>query len=213
MKTNSEARIVLLRENYYSIINGYKDPFLDKKAMESCASDMFLAGTEFNWLYALFMFDRELRQTTFSYLIQAEAALKTATVYSFCDAHRGATDYLDRRSFANAKDMLVPKSFRGDKERFHSENLNRLMDILASKLSPTTPKRPFIAHYLNAYKEVPLWVLANDLTFGNMVKLLEIALLKKSVEAMKNDIDKLLDKYSSSLHILTRNDLQKQLGM
>lgn len=33
MMVGKEAAAVLLRENYYSIINGYKDPFLDKGAM------------------------------------------------------------------------------------------------------------------------------------------------------------------------------------
>lgn len=75
---------MLLRENYYSIINGYKDPFLDKDAMKSSADDVYMEGTRFERLYSLFEFDRELRQITFSYLIQAEAALKTATVYAFC---------------------------------------------------------------------------------------------------------------------------------
>ena len=80
MRVGEAASIVLLRENYYSIINGYKDPFLDKEAMQSSADDVYLKGTRFEWLYSLFKFDRELRQITFSYLIQAEAALKTATV-------------------------------------------------------------------------------------------------------------------------------------
>ena len=28
--------------------------------------------------------------------------------------------------------------------------------------------RLFVAHYIASYGEVPLWVLSNDLTFGNM---------------------------------------------
>ena len=97
---------MLLRENYYSIINGYKDPFLDKDAMKSSADDVYMEGTRFERLYSLFEFDRELRQITFSYLIQAEAALKTATVYAFCESHRACSDYLNRSSFCSARDML-----------------------------------------------------------------------------------------------------------
>ena len=33
-------------------------------------------------------------------------------------------------------------------------------------IGPAT--RPFVAHYIASYGEVPLWVLSNDLTFGNM---------------------------------------------
>lgn len=60
------ASTVLLRENYYSIINGYKNPFLDKDAMRASANDLYLEGTRFEWLYSLFQFDRELRQISIS---------------------------------------------------------------------------------------------------------------------------------------------------
>ena len=83
MHVGREASAILLRENYYSVINGYKDPFLDKKAMQSSADDVYVEGSRFEWVFSLFQFDRELRRITFSYLIQAEAALKTATVYTF----------------------------------------------------------------------------------------------------------------------------------
>lgn len=168
MSVGEDAPIVLLRENYYSVINGYKDPFLDREAMQSSADDVYVKGTRFEWLSSLFKFDRELRQITFSYLIQAEAALKTATVYAFCEKHRGSSDYLDRASFCSAKDMLTPKSFKGNRVSLHSNNLNTLMGILNRKLVVNASSRPFVAHYVAAYGKVPLWVLANDLTFGNM---------------------------------------------
>lgn len=168
VEVGQEAATILLRENYYSVVNGYKDPFLDKEAMRSSADDVYLSGTEFSWLYGLFRFDRELRQITFNYLIQAEAALKTATVYAFCEKHQGCSDYLDRSSFCSAKDMLTPKAFKGSKVALHSKNLNGLMGILNRKLVMNGSTRPFVSHYMASYGEVPLWVLANDLTFGNM---------------------------------------------
>ncbi|WP_418617836.1 Abi family protein [Slackia isoflavoniconvertens] len=168
MRVGEEASTILLRENYYSIINGYKDPFLDKEAMQSSADDIYLKGTRFEWLYSLFKFDRELRRITFSYLIQAEAALKTATVYAFCEKHPNCSDYLDRSSFCSARDMLTPKTFKGNKMAQHSKGINKLMGILNKKLVVGPATRPFVEHYIAAYGEVPLWVLSNDLTFGNM---------------------------------------------
>ena len=52
---------VLLREGYYSVVNGYKAPFIDKEKSESAKDDRYLPGTSFADIYALFMFDRELR--------------------------------------------------------------------------------------------------------------------------------------------------------
>ena len=73
--------------------------------MQSSADDVYVEGSRFDWVFSLFQFDRDLRQITFSYLIQAEAALKTATVYAFCETHQGCSDYLDRASFCSAKDI------------------------------------------------------------------------------------------------------------
>lgn len=168
MHVGREASAILLRENYYSVINGYKDPFLDKKAMQSSADDVYVEGSRFEWVFSLFQFDRELRRITFSYLIQAEAALKTATVYAFCENHRGCSDYLERSSFCSARDMLTPKAFKGNKASLHSNNMNKLMEFLNRKLVVGPATRPFVAHYIASYGEVPLWVLSNDLTFGNM---------------------------------------------
>lgn len=283
MEVDENTYIVLLRENYYSLINGYKNPFLDKNAMQKSANDVYIKGAKFEWLYNLFKFDRELRRITFSYLIQAEAALKTATVYAFCNRNRGCSDYLDRASFCSEKDMLVPKAFKGNRAALHVKNLNTLMGILNKKLVLKDSTRPFIVHYVKSYGEVPLWVLANDLTFGNMahffqlmkrgdqnevckylfettlrsknskrisphevlrayevltyfrnlcahderlfcaksendtyasmLKLFEIALPLSVIDALKNDLHSLLDRYDDNLHVITTQGLRAQLGL
>lgn len=186
MHVGEQAAAVLLRENYYSVINGYKDPFLDREAMQSSADDVYIEGCRFEWVFSLFQFDRELRRVTFSYLIQAEAALKTATVYAFCEAHRGCSDYLDRASFCSAGDMLVPKAFKGDRASLHSRSMRKLMEILNRKLVVGPATRPFVAHYVAAYNEVPLWVLSNDLTFGNMSHFFQLMKRSDQNSACKN---------------------------
>ena len=44
--------------------------------MTSSSDDVYKDGTSFRNIYDLFLFDRELRQLTFSYLARAEAVLK-----------------------------------------------------------------------------------------------------------------------------------------
>lgn len=185
MAVDDSADVILLRENYYAVVNGYKDPFLDREAMQASPGDLYLPGTKFEWLYALFLFDRDLRQLAFSYLIRVEAALKTATVYAFCSSHPNPAQYVDRSSFAGAKDMLVPKGFRGNRASLHSSNINRLMSTLNAKLVLKPSTRPFTSHYLRSYGEVPLWVLANDLTFGNMAHFYQLMKRGDQNEACK----------------------------
>lgn len=157
------------RESYYAIVNGYKQPFLDLEAMKSAPDDVYLAGTEFRWLYNLFLFDRDLRMVAFKYLTMAEAVMRTAVAYAFCEAHREQDAYLDRSNFCNSLSYLVPKTFKGDKKAQHTKNLQDLMKRLNDKLVIKSGTRDFIRHYVKKHGTVPLWVLANDLTFGNII--------------------------------------------
>ena len=46
-----------------------------------------------------------------------------------------------------------------------------------------------------------------------MLKLMEVALPRDVVFEMKEDIERLLVKYSDELHVITAQDLRKQLGL
>ncbi|EKQ3610871.1 Abi family protein, partial [Enterococcus faecalis] len=52
------TKSILLRENYYNVINGYKDIFIDR---ESEDSEKFIKNTNFNEIYRLYSLDRDFR--------------------------------------------------------------------------------------------------------------------------------------------------------
>lgn len=167
VETDELTKTQIMRESYYAIVNGYKDPFLDKDAMQKSSDDIYLKGTKFEWLYSLFSFDRDLRSLTFKYLTQAESIMKNAIVYAFCEKHNNPYDYLERSNYTDAKNILVPQGYSGNKFKLFQDNLATLMRILNSKISGRSSKS-FIQHYLDTYGFVPLWVLQNDLTFGHI---------------------------------------------
>lgn len=168
IETDENTIPVLKRESYYAVVNGYKDPFLDREAMKSSADDVYLPGTTFKRIYDLFMFDRHLRQSVFQCLTSAEAVMKNAVVYAFCDKNRDPDAYFERSNYCTASDMLVPKTYRGNRAEEFSTNMANLMRILNGKITNKKKMRPFVKHYLGTYGKVPLWVLQNDLTFGNI---------------------------------------------
>lgn len=168
VRTDADTANILRRESYYAVVNGYKDTFLDREAMQSSDGDVYKEGTTFRQIYDLFLFDRDLRSVVFPYLVRAETILKNAVVYAFCDHNREHDSYLDRANYVSARDMLVPDGYSGDKRRDHARNLADLMARLNKKLDPKGKLRPFVRHYLDTYGSVPLWVLQNDLTFGNI---------------------------------------------
>ena len=162
MKILSDTAEKLLREGYYSIVNGYKDPFIDEQATKASGDDRYTNGTTFDSLYNLFSFDRSLRSLTFRYLVKAEATARTAIAYCFSEAHHNPDDYLLQANFCSKEEFV---SYGKDGSEY-AEELSRLTGILGRRAKNS--EADFIAHYRQDYGSVPLWVLVNDLTFGNI---------------------------------------------
>ena len=80
MKTDEDTIYYLMRNNYYSIVNFYKDPFLIFRRQE-----IYRDGTHFNDLKSLYEFDRNLRTLFFNYLTQIERFFKTMIAYHFSE--------------------------------------------------------------------------------------------------------------------------------
>lgn len=62
------AKRILQKENYYNLINGYKFLFLDKQYAGK--DEKYLKNTNFNEIYALYSFDRELRNLFIRYILE-----------------------------------------------------------------------------------------------------------------------------------------------
>lgn len=152
------ARQFLTRNNYYSLVNGYKGFFLDPDKTNEDV-DVFRDGTRFVDLMTLYNFDAILRLSMMHCLTVAKKAMKTATVHAFCQKHRDPEDYLDPASYCSKKD------YRG---KNYTSNLIRLLSTLQGIRDGRGEPRPYINHYREKYDCVPLWVAANALTFGNM---------------------------------------------
>lgn len=153
---------ILMCEGYYSIVNGYKDPFIDKSLSSEVNEDRYRSGASFSDLYSLFTFDKELRSLTFKFLILAEAKIKTAIAYTFSNVHRDPNDYYLQSSFCTQDEYAAT----GKDEARYAHEISNLTSILSRRALKS--KSEFVAHYRNEYGSVPLWVLVNDLTFGNM---------------------------------------------
>ena len=98
LECDYDTRLVLEREGYYPVVNGYKDLFLDQR--DGSGQEVFVKGTKFSDIYRLFEFDRTLRLLMFEYFNKAEAVLKTVCSYRFAMAHKDNPEaYLDRDSY------------------------------------------------------------------------------------------------------------------
>lgn len=159
IESPEKAKKILLRENYYNVINGYKMPFL-KRNLDGTLSDpeQFTEGCSFDEVYSLHNIDRELRILILKYLLQFETHFKTLCAYHFSNKFREPYSYLNIGNYSNDKKALstVLRNIAGlSAEVNRNTNTNR-------------PKSPYIGHYISNHDSVPLWVLVNSLTIGNM---------------------------------------------
>lgn len=145
----SKAMRILERENYYSVINGYKDPFIQ----HGVVPETYANGTRFDELYTVFNFDRNVRLIYLKYVLKAEHHIKTVIAHQFSKLY-GHDNYLKLDNFDNSPGKIKQVL----------ETIGRIQNALASQMG----KSQEITHYMSTYGYVPLWVLVNILTLGEM---------------------------------------------
>ena len=140
-----KAKDILFRENYF-FINGYRTLFYTKDRR-------FVEGTTFDELYSLFLFDRNLRNIMFKYILVFENNIKSIISYQ-----------MSKKYGYKEKEYLNPKNFNQDmKEKRRVEDvinkMNRQIRINGEKHTATF-------HYITKYHYIPLWILVKVLSFG-----------------------------------------------
>lgn len=198
--TNGSPKRFLEQENYYNVINGYKDLFLKKDENGSLIiPDKYIDNAQFNELRDLFLFDRELRNIFLKYILIFENSFKTVISHEFTKKYSKPNSYLEIKNYVedNPKKVL------------------QQISILTKTIHAEVDKNGAIKHYIEEYGTVPLWVLVNYLTIGNLSHLYTI--LKDSD---KNNISKYYsDKYNREYGIgnsrnslrISNDDLQSAL--
>ena len=87
---------MLENNNYYYLINGYKDLFSDKNAK----TETFHEGTTLEEIYSLYEFDRKIRIIFLEYILLIEKKIDTYIAYEFSKNY-GHKDYLIPENFNN----------------------------------------------------------------------------------------------------------------
>ncbi len=146
------AKEILRQMSYYSLIGGYKDIF------KNPTTNKYKDGTRFEDIVELYYFDEALRQLFLKYLIKVENEIKSQLSYYFTEKNgERQTAYLNKANY----------NYRGRKNQKDIERLIKILEAHVTK--PTTYH--YINHAQKKYGNVPLWVLTNALTFGNISKM------------------------------------------
>ena len=140
------AKSILLRENYF-FLSGYRHVFLnpDRKT--------FIEGTKFRELYAMFSFDRQLRNIIFKNILIVENNLKSILAYVMSKNHG-----------FKENNYLNPHNFVKDSKK--TRQINDLIRKMKRQISVNGKQHSATAHYLVNYGYIPLWVVVKVLSFG-----------------------------------------------
>ena len=167
IKNTRRAKDIIRRTNYYNLINGYKDPFLQK----GTSTEKYLPGTTLEEIYALYEFDRKLRILTLEYILEIEKQVKTIVSYCFSKEH-------------GHKDFLKPDNFDTYGKNKYSKVCS-LISRVYKNISDNIQKEPSVEHYVNGKNYVPLWVIVNTMSIGEISKFYSSMLQKERAEVAK----------------------------
>lgn len=176
------AKEILLNNNYYYLINGYKDLFLNKNSKK----EKFNNGTTLEEIYSLYEFDRKIRIIFLEYILLIERKIDTYIAYEFSKNY-------------GHKNYLIPKNFN---------NLNKNKELILKFINDINLEishqyknaNKMIMHYLDTYKYIPLWVLIRILSFGKVSKFYSFMKQKE-----QNNISRKFNIQSESLKVYLIN--------
>ena len=137
---------ILLRENYF-FLSGYRHLFL-----KSPESKNFIQGTNFRELYALFNFDRQLRNIIFKNILIIENNIKSVIAYNLSKTF-GITE----------KNYLNPKNFTRDSDKIRQ--VNDLLKKMKRQIRINGGQHAATSHYIANYGYIPPWIVVKVLSF------------------------------------------------
>ena len=146
--TNYEkTKAILLRENYF-FISGYRHLF-----MKSWKDTDFIPGTTFEELYAMFVFDRRVRNIFFKNLLIVENNIKSLISYQ-----------LSKKYGFKEKEYLDPKNYSKDSMKIRQ--VHDVLNKVKRQIRVNGRQHSATMHYITNYGYIPLWILVKVLSFG-----------------------------------------------
>lgn len=148
-------------ENYYNLINGYKELFIDNTYTGD--DEKYKNGTNFTEIYALFLFDRDLRSIFLRSILEIENNVKSVLSHDFSKKY-GHDNYLKISNF----DTRVQGSRQAEKTRRIGAVAGLVANLQGEIARQLSKKNLMISHSMLNYGYVPLWVLVNTLSLGTI---------------------------------------------
>ena len=129
--------------------------------MKSSKGTNFISGTTFEELYAMFVFDRKVRNIFFKNLLIVENNIKSLISYQ-----------LSKKYGFMEKDYLNPKNF--SKNPIKIRQVHDVLNKVKRQIRVNGKQHSATMHYITNYGYIPLWILVKVLSFGIVGELYDI---------------------------------------
>ena len=147
-KNKEKAREILLKNNYYNLINNYSKFMIN-------SFNTYEDNTYFENILMVQNLDRELKKILFEYLTEIESIFKAMLIYEYCNK------YQEEYAFLNVRN-------------YDKKNLSSAFNVISTYTNiinfySNDKKANAIKHYISNHNDVPLWVLSSFLTLGQSI--------------------------------------------
>lgn len=181
IKNIDYAKRILMKIGYFSLISGYKNTF------KNSTTGKYIDGTTFEDIYQLYQFDNELRSIFLKYMLIAERSVKSSLAYHFSAIYgEGQKQYLSCSCYQITK--------------YNSNEIRKLIGIFNYHIYHNNDYA-YINHYKAKYQNVPLWIMVQILTLGQVSHMFDY--LKASVPI----------KVCNDYHNINRKDMHSFLSI
>lgn len=161
---------LIQEKTYYSLINGFKSPFIDN------TTNKFKPGTSFEDIYFQYNLEQQLKNILLEYLLRIETRYKEVIGHLLGERYGDTFEsYMDARNFSGSRYWVLSEI-----EYFTTER-----DKILRKQNITPTK-----YYYNNKGFLPPWIFLHDLTFtpiNSIFKMLKPNLKKKVISYMLYD--------------------------
>lgn len=120
------------------------------------------------------MFDESLRELILKYILKAEQQLKSLISYYFCE------------KFGDSQTAYITKTNYNYTSPKNKHDIDKLVALLNNNFINHQTDYYYINHTKTKHNNLPLWVLINALTFGNISKMYLLLAQNLQISISKN---------------------------
>ena len=144
-----KTKNILLKENYF-FISGYRHLL-----MKNYKDKKFIKGATFEELYAIFNFERHIRNICFKNILIIENNIKSVISYQ-----------LSKKYGFQEKNYLNANNYTEDPLK--ARQVHDVLNKMRKQLAFNGKKHTATMHYMTHYGYIPMWILVKVLSFGLM---------------------------------------------